>query len=256
MTSALANKEEFALDFSNEKLAFLKKHYAPDATDIEFEHFIGVCRARGLNPEAKQIYFIKFKNKNGGYDVSHVASIDAYRLIAHRTGVYLGCSEPQFDYRGKDSLPYSCSVTVKKIVGSQIAEFTSKVFIEEQQSFSARQTMWNKAPRRMLIKCAEAQALRMAFPQDLSGLYIQEEMPTEDSIRVSSDEEPAAELHEPIFRKKDAARVAGLFKKLAELGVPEDQRMGIASALDGTPDSQLGGKLKKLINALAKEAKG
>ncbi len=258
MTSALAIKQDYALEFSQERTAYIRKHYAPGADDIEFEHFLGVCKARRLNPELKQIYFIKFPDrKNGGHTVSIIASIEGYRLIAHRTGVYLGCSEPKFEYNGTTKkYPISCSITVRKLVGSQIAEFTSIVFAEEQQNFSGQKSIWEKGPCRMLSKCAEAQALRMAFPQDLSGLYIQEEMPTEDPIRVSSDEEPAAELHEPIFRKKDAARVAGLFKKLAELGVPEDQRMSIASALDGTPDSQLGGKLKKLINALAKEAQG
>ena len=235
------------LNFSDDKLSFLKQHYAKDATDMEFDHFIGVCRSRGLNPEAKHIYFLKFKNKKTGVsNVSHVLSIGAYRLIAQRAGVYAGSSEPIFNI-GSDGKPVSCTVTVSKIVKNQICEFTGKAFLSEQMAIASSDAMWNKMPFAMLEKCAEAKALRKAFPEDLSGLYLKEEMPSEPITLT----ENTPELAEASFDKEDFGRVKALNKLLAEKAVPQDKWAEIAEQLDGVKDSNLKSRLGEILNGLS-----
>lgn len=54
--------------------------------------FVEVCKRTQLDPMQKQIYLVNNKGK-----FFNIVSIDGARLIAHRTGVYVGKSEPMYD---------------------------------------------------------------------------------------------------------------------------------------------------------------
>ena len=48
MSEQLARQSTESLGFSKDKLDHIKRHYAPDASDVEFEHFVQVCKTRAL----------------------------------------------------------------------------------------------------------------------------------------------------------------------------------------------------------------
>ena len=47
---------------------------------------------------------------------------------------------------------------------------------------------WRKMPRVMLAKCAEAQAIRRAWPEDLSAIYADEELDRAKTLDLTASE--------------------------------------------------------------------
>lgn len=168
--------------YSQEKIALIKNTIATDATDMELQLFIEQCKRTGLDPITRQIYFIKDK-KNGRVQVQ--TSIDGFRLIAERSGQYEGQTTPL--WCGEDGVwkdvwlskapPSACKIGVYK-KDFRDALYAVAIFEEYcQKKYDGNLThMWAKMPALMIAKVAESLALRKAFPNDLSGLYTQEEM--------------------------------------------------------------------------------
>ena len=113
----------------------------------------------------KDVYAIPFSNS-----YSLITSIDYIRKIANKSGLS-GKSAPLFV--DKDNLPLTCSITVKKVLtNGDIGEFTSLVYFSE---YTTGRNLWSKKPRTMIAKVAEMHALRMAFPEELSKAFVEEE---------------------------------------------------------------------------------
>ena len=165
--------------FNPTQLDLIKNQIAKGCSTSEIEYFIGVCQRTGLDPFQRQIYAIRRKD-NGVEKMTIQTGIDGYRLIADRTDRYAGSDEPVHHYDDAGNLMRSV-VTVWKMVGGVRGSFTASALWSEYQQ--ANNKMWAKMPCTMLAKCAEALALRKAFPADLSGLYTTEEMMQSDNDR-------------------------------------------------------------------------
>lgn len=199
---------------SREKIELIKQTVAKGATDLELDLFLHACKRTGLDPLMKQIYAIKRKNgKTGQMEMAIQTGIDGYRLIADRTGRYAGSDEPAYTV-GQDGFPDVASVTIFKMIDGQRCGFSASArWAEYYQDASP---MWKKMPFLMLGKCAEALALRKAFPAELSGVYTHEEM-------MQADNEP----RNPILEHKQTAQAK--INELRNEGLkPEPQAAGTA----------------------------
>jgi phage recombination protein Bet len=178
MSSELATVDRTQrLEFSAEQRALVRNTFANGANEQEFAVLMEIAATRRLNPFMKQIYFVKRPDKKAGRDVwSCQVSIDGLRAIAERTGKYDGQDEPEYTYNDKGEI-LSAKVKVYRKDWSRpsvgIAYWDEFV----QTTYEGKPTrFWQQMGHVMLGKCAEAQALRKAFPEDMSGLYTGDEM--------------------------------------------------------------------------------
>lgn len=154
-----------------EKLDLIKRTVAQGASADELDLFFYTARRAGLDPLARQIHYVKRGNR-GTIQVG----IDGLRVIADRTGVYAGNDDAEFSGTSEQGYPSRAKVTVYKIVGGVRCAFSATARWDEYYPGDSQGFQWRKMPHVMLAKCAEALALRKAFPADLSGLYVHEEM--------------------------------------------------------------------------------
>jgi phage recombination protein Bet len=165
----------------------------PGARPESVEMVLAYCKARGLDPMLKPVHIVPMWVKDavtgqGGMRDVPMPGIGLYRIQAARTGEYAGKGEPEFgpDVRQKVGnievmFPKWCKVTVKRIVGGQERSFTATEFWIENYATAGKNqdepnSTWRKRVYGQLAKCAEAQALRMAFPEEIGGEPTAEEM--------------------------------------------------------------------------------
>lgn len=169
MTTALAPVNGQAPVITADQMELIRKTIAKDATSDELKLYLYDCARQGVHPLDKLVHFTK---RGGKY--TPVTSIDFMRIQAANTGECLGISDPAFIASPKEPEQFAATVTVKRIVQGQVAEFTATARWSEYKPDQA--FMWTKMPHTMLGKCAEALALRKGFPKQLAGLYAREEM--------------------------------------------------------------------------------
>lgn len=145
------------------------------------------CAARGLDVLKKPVHIVPMKvkdSKSGNYEWRDVVmpGIGELRITAMRTGEYAGQDEPEYgpdiEHKGVTA-PAWCKVTVYRLIKGHRCAFSHKEHFAEAVSTKSGgevNSMWTKRPIGQLTKCAEAGALRKAFPEELGGQMTAEEM--------------------------------------------------------------------------------
>jgi phage recombination protein Bet len=156
-----------------EQAQLISTTIAPGCSPDELKLFAYACQRTGLDPFSRQIYAIK---RGGKMTIS--SGIDGLRSIAERTGQLDGSSSY---WCGEDGVWVDVWLSSKPPAAAKTIiyrkgcahPFTATARFAD---FNAGQGLWSKMPSVMIAKCSEAQALRRAFPADLSGVYSTDEM--------------------------------------------------------------------------------
>ena len=172
-------------DLEKQRFQLLQETICRGMTAAEIDLFEYHCKRLGLDPHAKQIHPVKRWDSTLRKEVMTVQiGIDGYRLIAERTGRYVPGKEPEFVYNKEGGLVCARSYIKKQTQDGVWHEVCASAHYSEYVALKKDgkpNSMWNTKPHIMLSKCAEAMALRKAFPAELSGLYTKEEMGQADN---------------------------------------------------------------------------
>lgn len=168
------------------------------ASNGELAVFFHYCQRTGLDPFSRQIYMIARREKQDGQWVEKQTiqvGIDGFRVIRDRIADRAGLDVEYEDTIWYDAdgqphdvwlspePPVACRVVVIK-GGRRFPGVVRTAAYAAVNKDGEMVAQWRTQPDHMIEKCAEAFALRRAFPNDLGGLYIDDEMQPSPGLQV------------------------------------------------------------------------
>jgi phage recombination protein Bet len=203
--------QEIRLSFDTVR-KYLVSGRAEFVTDQEIVLYMGMCKARGLNPFKKDCYLVKYNEKD---PAATIVSIDFFRSRARaqpdchgwKTGILLHNEKTGLEFRegslmlagenlvggwfkgrpGNWENDYTWTVSlapyVKKTSEGKITQF----WREDNQGY-------------MIQKVAESQGLRRLWPDEFQGLQLEDEF---KALREVSEESPPLKTPQALPERHD-----------------------------------------------------
>ena len=192
------------------RVSLFAKTKGKDLRGVEVDEALELCELFQANPFTNDIYFFVFDADKSTRRVVPVMSIGQYRKTAARSGTYRPSDkEPVFSYdpalKGATNPRgiVDCKVTVWQFSHNEWHPVAGYVRWEErapikqiwrnnqptgEYQLDPKKTNWATMPETMLAKCAEADALRKGWPEQVGGLYVEGELDRGTVIELSASE--------------------------------------------------------------------
>jgi phage recombination protein Bet len=144
--------------------------------------FANLCKGRELNPWTGDCFMIGYDSQ-GGANFELITAYQALLKRAERSDKFDGL-EGGVTVKTADGLEHRKGCLVMKgevIVGGWAKAYRQDRRIPHEaiidfKVYDTGRSRWKVDPAGMIAKCAKAAALREAFPNQVGGLYLQEEM--------------------------------------------------------------------------------
>lgn len=207
--------------------------------DAQVMKFILLCKAQGLNPAVNDAYLTGYDSKDGP-SFSLITSIQAFLKRAEASpqfdgieqGVILSKGGALIEREGDFMLPGEVLLGGWARVHRKDRRIPSYDRIN-LKTFDTGYSRWKLDPAGMIVKCAQASALRTAFPSTLAAMYCKEEM---DRERESRDSAPHVDTRPKADRLAEQFLTATVETPAAEVP-PATATLAAPVVQDSKPDN-------------------
>jgi phage recombination protein Bet len=167
-------------EFTQQEMALIRDTVAKNATNDEFRLFLYRCKHMGLDPlKPGQIHFVKYNANSPG---TIIVGIEGFRVRAAKTGKHSGTKRGVIRDESGKCIGAWCEVYRSDWSQPAREEVSLNEYFKAGQN--GKPSQWDKMPETMIKKVAECAALRMAFPDELGGVYGKEEMDQAESPAI------------------------------------------------------------------------
>lgn len=159
----------------------IRERLCPNATDSELALCVELCNRQHLNPFAQEVFLVKY----GSAPASIITAYQVFNSRANRQPNYGGIDSGVVVLRDGEVVKKKGSA-VYKVIGEQLIGGWAEVAFTDGKKpayvelaltdYSTGKSSWAKMPGVMIEKCAKAGAWRLAYPDELRGMYTGEEM--------------------------------------------------------------------------------
>lgn len=242
------------------------------ATDAEIAGFLAICKARGLNPLARDAYLVKY----GSGPASTIVSKDYYNRVAQQQQSYDGMEAGVVIAKPDGTLEYRAGALVghkEYLVGGWCRVYDKRrshpsEAVVSMAEYDQQKSLWKTKPATMIRKVAIVQALREAYPSSFQGLYDESEMPEAPAPVAAQDVSVGAAPDKPREAAPIDARADEMRRMSARLASVTGQeerdvarmlfQMGDFRAMDDAQWADYRTRVEKVIQdaVAAKDAAG
>ncbi len=248
---------------------------AGNVTANEIKAFLRLCQAQRLNPFTKDAYIVKYGNN----PATIITGKEAFTKRAYRNPKFRGM-EAGVTVIGRDGRldrrEGSLILDGEKLVGGWCRVYVDGYErpMSDEVSFGEYNTgksNWARIPATMIRKVAITHALREAFPEDLGGLYGEEEMdrtvegqaaPKQNAAPYPEAGPAPLEVQAEVVDARPAPRperpprldrLRDLFKQAKQLGIIVQDKSDPTRGLMGWVDAMYGCDVQELSDAQVAE---
>lgn len=177
-------------------LIAVKTKSGKTCSDTDAIKFMALCQARRLNPYEGDCFLIGYDGKDGVPSFSLITAHQAFLKRAELNQEYDGMKSGVIVDEGTPPVLRDLEGDFYTEGSQRVVGGWATVFFKNRKQhmhkrvrlkrFQKAWGIWQEDPAGMIVKCAEADALRSSFPTMLGGLYMKEEVEGQTEVKTST----------------------------------------------------------------------